>query len=84
MQLDVLMANCFNIIFTSSLGPVQLFEVSNENKVSSERGGEKKTKKQTHKDLAAVASAASFFSQNTFWEVKDCTELLILNSSQDL
>lgn len=21
---------------------------------------------------------------NTFWEVKDCTELLILNSSQDL
>lgn len=80
MQLDVLMANCFNIIFTSSLGPVQLFEVSNENKVSSERGGKKKT----HKDLAAVASAASFFSQNTFWEVKDCTELLILNSSQDL
>lgn len=79
MQLDVLMANCFNIIFTSSLGPVQLFEVSNENKVSSERGGKK-----THKDLAAVASAASFFSQNTFWEVKDCTELLILNSSQDL
>lgn len=47
-------------------------------------GGEKKTKKKTHKDLAAVASAASFFSQNTFWEVKDCTELLILNSSQDL
>lgn len=41
-------------------------------------------KKKTHKDLAAVASAASFFSQNTFWEVKDCTELLILNSSQDL
>lgn len=40
--------------------------------------------KKTHKDLAAVASAASFFSQNTFWEVKDCTELLILNSSQDL
>lgn len=80
MQLDVLMANCFNIIFTSSLGLVQLFEVSNENKVSSERGGEKKP----HKDLAAVASAASFFSQNTFWEVKDCTELLILNSSQDL
>lgn len=73
------MANCFNIIFTSSLGPVQLFEVSNENKVSSERGG-----KNPHKDLAAVASAASFFSQNTFWEVKDCTELLILNSSQDL
>lgn len=41
-------------------------------------------KKKPHKDLAAVASAASFFSQNTFWEVKDCTELLILNSSQDL
>lgn len=41
MQLDVLMANCFNIIFTSSLGLVQLFEVSNENKVSSERGGKK-------------------------------------------
>lgn len=41
-------------------------------------------KKKTHKGLAAVASAASFFSQNTFWEVKDCTELLILNSSQDL
>lgn len=76
------MANCFNIIFTSSLGPVQLFEVSNENKVSSERGGKKN--KKPHKDLAAVASAASFFSQNTFWEVKDCTELLILNSSQDL
>lgn len=56
-----------------------MFEVSNENKVSSERGGKK-----THKDLAAVASAASFFSQNTFWEVRDCTELLILNSSQDL
>lgn len=79
MQLHVLMANCFNRIFTSSLGPVQFFGVSNENKVSSERGGKK-----THEDLAAVASAASFFSQNTVWEVKDCTGLLVLYSSQDL
>lgn len=48
------------------------------------RSALKEGEKKPHKDLAAVASAASFFSQNTFWEVKDCTELLILNSSQDL
>lgn len=48
------------------------------------RSALKEGEKNPHKDLAAVASAASFFSQNTFWEVKDCTELLILNSSQDL
>lgn len=77
MQLHVFMANRFNIIFTSSLGPVQFFRVSNENKVSCERKKKKRIWLQSHQQLL-------FLVKILFWEVKDCTELLVLNSSQDL